>query len=376
MSDPSVEPVTRLVAAAHEAAGSHARWGGMLAQLATEVGATGASLFTPRSSTETRPVLGAWGTVTEQTTRDYFSTWIHQDPWNQSPRASALFARSGALAHGHQFVDDRSLQRTDYWDRFGRHAGGGRLLCLKVVGDAQPGLPETNLTLSRRLSKPAFDRRTEELLRAAWPGLQRAVRVHHALSFVQRTQAWSEAALDSLPQPSWLLRPDGALEHANRAAHALNRTPGTWRLRGRGLVGLGDLAQPALLAALHQARSTRASVELGACLPDGRRGVLRVAPLYPDSPFLISWPRVGALAMLEPHTATPRPEWLVALGRRYGLTGAEQDILVRLAGGETVRSIAAARRCSTVTVRTHLRALFDKTGARRQAELVRLVAQG
>jgi DNA-binding CsgD family transcriptional regulator len=57
----------------------------------------------------------------------------------------------------------------------------------------------------------------------------------------------------------------------------------------------------------------------------------------------------------------------------YGLTPAEAKVAAGLAEGRTSAEIAARHSVSIGTLRNQLKAVFFKTGARRQAELVRLV---
>jgi DNA-binding CsgD family transcriptional regulator len=59
-------------------------------------------------------------------------------------------------------------------------------------------------------------------------------------------------------------------------------------------------------------------------------------------------------------------------GQTYRLTLAERQILDRLAGGEVPAEIARTMKIAMATVRTHLHRLFEKTGTRRQAELIKL----
>lgn len=62
------------------------------------------------------------------------------------------------------------------------------------------------------------------------------------------------------------------------------------------------------------------------------------------------------------------------LGRLYDLTASEALLALHIADGGDTGGYAAARRVSRHTVRNQLQAVFDKTGTRRQAELVRLLA--
>jgi DNA-binding CsgD family transcriptional regulator len=62
------------------------------------------------------------------------------------------------------------------------------------------------------------------------------------------------------------------------------------------------------------------------------------------------------------------PRLLVQL---HGLTPTEAALASALAEGRTLSEFARARGCSEQTARTHLKHVLDKTGTRRQAELVR-----
>jgi DNA-binding CsgD family transcriptional regulator len=61
------------------------------------------------------------------------------------------------------------------------------------------------------------------------------------------------------------------------------------------------------------------------------------------------------------------------LARLFGLTPAETAVALALADGKTPDEHAAEAGVGISTVRTHLRAVFDKTCTRRQPELVRLM---
>jgi len=58
---------------------------------------------------------------------------------------------------------------------------------------------------------------------------------------------------------------------------------------------------------------------------------------------------------------------------QFGLTRAEAQLTLHLVTGETLRSAAAKFNISYQTARTHLRNIFNKTGARRQAQLVTVI---
>ncbi|MEJ2392941.1 MAG: helix-turn-helix transcriptional regulator [Gammaproteobacteria bacterium] len=72
-------------------------------------------------------------------------------------------------------------------------------------------------------------------------------------------------------------------------------------------------------------------------------------------------------------SARPAQELLVAI---YRLTESEAKITSLLCAGLTLAEISEQLRLTLNTVKTHLKAAFQKTGTRRQAELVNLINSG
>jgi DNA-binding CsgD family transcriptional regulator len=81
---------------------------------------------------------------------------------------------------------------------------------------------------------------------------------------------------------------------------------------------------------------------------------------------------VAALFLTNPHAPTRAP--VEVFVSHYGLTPSETRVLVALLEGKNPRAIAAAQGVAMPTVRTHLRRIYEKTGAAGQADVVRLVA--
>jgi len=78
------------------------------------------------------------------------------------------------------------------------------------------------------------------------------------------------------------------------------------------------------------------------------------------------------IATLRPPGAD-RAFRLSSLARRFGLTPAEARLLETLCAGASLRQASAHLGVARTTVRTHLQRIFDKSGAHRQADLVRMV---
>jgi len=62
-----------------------------------------------------------------------------------------------------------------------------------------------------------------------------------------------------------------------------------------------------------------------------------------------------------------------ALRSRFALSDAEIQVVMALAGGHDLARIGQMRKVSRHTVRTQLKAIFHKTGAKSQVQLLLLV---
>lgn len=175
---------------------------------------------------------------------------------------------------------------------------------------------------------------------------------------------------ECLPKPTLLLRADGAIARANGAARALLLDRHCLRIGYGRVIGFAGTASERFEDAWARALSGRVSRVVVTMFAGGAQmWQIELTPMYVESPSS------DLLLMLTVH-APVRPErGIVALARMFGLTCAESRVLAHLAEDRTPAEIGATLGVSVTTVRTHLQALFQKTGARRQPELVRLALQ-
>ncbi|KST59802.1 LuxR family transcriptional regulator [Methylobacterium sp. GXS13] len=145
----------------------------------------------------------------------------------------------------------------------------------------------------------------------------------------------------------------------NRAAQALIRR-GLLRLRN-GCLCSGSPEHGAAIGRLiaRCAIGAGCSVRLA-----GETGTLLIAACaIPGNAVL--------LRVVDPDAA-PLPDPAV-LQDQFGFTPAEAAIATDILAGHDLAASAARRRVTLHTARAHLRRLFEKTGTRRQAELMRLL---
>jgi DNA-binding CsgD family transcriptional regulator len=106
---------------------------------------------------------------------------------------------------------------------------------------------------------------------------------------------------------------------------------------------------------------------------DGEHCIAHLSALAPRAPEAGAKQTGGAMVLVH-KLALEFPPSSEVLATLYGLTAAEVRVLQTIVEVGSVRETAAALGIAEATVKTHLHRLFGKTGATRQADLVKLVA--
>ncbi|MFC4160171.1 helix-turn-helix transcriptional regulator [Chitinimonas lacunae] len=280
--------------------------------------------------------------------------------------------RLGAWAPGRWYHDSQELGGTlandPFYRDFMRPHRLGHVLAVKI--DAVDGV-DYYLSCVRLLDQPDFDPGTKEWLTQLFPHMQRASRLGARARALQLRAGLGWAALDSLATAVLLLEVDGRIAAANAAAERLFQQETTLHCHQQRLVPHDSGAASRLLQLLSAATAVRPRG--GTLAVPGCSLRLSILPLAPESPWRTSLSQPVALVLIDDPGAAidPDPNWLQML---YGLTPAETRLAGVLAHDHSPVECAELLGVSLATIRTQLRALFGKTGTRRQAELARLLA--
>ncbi|MGI8840102.1 MAG: LuxR C-terminal-related transcriptional regulator [Caulobacteraceae bacterium] len=247
-------------------------------------------------------------------------------------------------------------------------------------------------TLSMGLAVEGDDAGTVDVVRPARRGpfsaddlrLSRRLQPHFVRAFeLSRKLAVSRGAgqelagvLDMLPHGVFLLGEGGRVRYANRAAERLLAEVGGLAMAGGGLVA-GTLDGTRRLHALIGAaadpdRERRAGGSMALAVPPRRRPLsVSVTPAGMDyrSVFQGGPTVIVCVTDLEIQVSLPEQR----LHDLFGLTRAEARVATALFEGLDPREAAGRLGLSFHTVRGHLMRIFEKTGARGQVELARLM---
>jgi len=296
----------------------------------------------------------------------------------------------GQAITGHAFRDqdlatEEELVATEMYRDFFAPMNVGRLACGVVFGlDSSTQMPVV-CSCNRSLREPFL---ADDLfkLQLLLPHLSRALGVMFRLREADFKLASTLAALDKLKQAIVLFSRSGGVFHANSAAQELFK-----QNDGLSLVNLGKPMAPARLRAADRVQQARLDSSLSAALhpdpliaehfavaltisrPSGLPAYALHFSLLPSSnDFGQGAHAPAAIAFIDTGTTTVTANPKV-LKQRYDLGEAELRVTQLAAEGLSVETLAEELGISTNTVKTHLKRIYFKTGAKSRSQLVKLV---
>jgi DNA-binding CsgD family transcriptional regulator len=289
------------------------------------------------------------------------------------------FARalpSGSATLWSRLVRDRDFERTEFYNEVVRSVRGFYAV---AVRDEWPAL-SSFMAVCRSRRRGDFAAADAITMQSLAPHVATALRLRRRLDAADLSAAGAWAALEHLRTGVMIVDAAGSVVFANETAAGLFRD-GYFRLDRDGL-GVPDAAACAALrrmiadcVAPEPKHGNGNAVDLRA---GDRLAPLRVVgvPFRPQRLGLHVVQRIEPFALLL--ISNPQQEWATRkeqLRNRFGLTCAEANLAVEIARGDGRKAAAARLGIAVTTARTHLTHIFEKTGVRRQAELVRLVLQ-
>ena len=342
----------------YDAASGDTAWEDAVASMVRLHGADRAILFTP---TVTNRDGGLWAMhdVPEEVQQRYVHEYRERDLWLERGIAAGHM-RSGNTVLGHELVEHAELRRTAIYADVLRGAGLFHLCSSILFDGTDRGMPPVLFAMFRAENAAPFSAWDKARFNNDCRHVSRAVRIWYK---ARAPGSGADALAESLRSPALVLRRNLRITWMNRAAEA-------WEQAGRLTVREGRLASlqgyEGNLGALVQRASEGPVIEAG-----GPRSPLSLeaipASLAPAFGGEGEGHR-GVLLVVREHGATGALE--EALRTRFGLTRAEVDLALAIAGGMQLAEYAAGRRVSMSTVRTQVKAVLAKTGCRRQAELI------
>lgn len=209
-------------------------------------------------------------------------------------------------------------------------------------------------------------------LSALTPHLRRAMQLNRSLGELRLACDLACEALHQFRNGILVVEADARILLANRAAEALLADPdGVLRMERQHLAARRRADCAALLHLIGMAvdNGTRGSFVISRERHPAVVVLVMAAGVVPGA--IVRAP-LHAIVMVKDLAGAARRA-SDAFGRYFALTPAQMALANEIARGEGVRAAARRLRISYGTARAHLLQIFQKTGTRRQTELVRLM---
>ncbi len=340
-------------------------WPDLLQEIAEGVGAFGAVLLqtgVPTVDVPWSPSLSAMREVY------YGEGWNTRDL--RAIRSVAAVRRGLTVLTDEDVASRDEVARDPYYTSF---LASQRLAEFAAIAFRSSPSQVCGLVIQRTASQGAFSEREKQALALLEPRLSATAELTRMLG--EAALRTSLNVLDRLSRPALALGRAGAVIDVNAAAADLFDED--FRVRSGALVVRDERAAAEIQRACEQARLPFPMIspkpEPILVRREGRLPlILRSLPLDgPAGSFVlgarllvtITDPRVGS---------APQAELLRSL---FGMTRAEARLAIHLAAGSSLHQAAERSGITIETVRGQLKAVFSKTGTRRQAELVALLGQ-
>lgn len=304
------------------------------------------------------------------------------NPW----LAGAARHPVGRIITTDSLMDRGQLMRSEFFRQFVQPLGIEETLGANLIKE-----PPVTAAFSvyRRGARGPFDGDEQARCRALLPHLRRIAQLHLQLDRVWRKNSEAWALLEKLPTPLFVISVHGQVSFHNRAAARLLKKGEPVNIKNGTLVATDRQRTADLHSAIDGALQTAAGRadagqsngaqaaggELRLPRHDGRRPYnVIVSPL--DTRGFGFKKRDPATAVFVIDPEQPIKKLRSRMQKLWGFTPAEINVAHHLLQGADLDGVAARLGISKNTARTHLYRVFDKTGVRRQTELIRLLLLG
>lgn len=332
-------------------------WDSFLRALSAWLGATYATLIL------TAPGLSAPGTIRTpgadpKTNDDYLASFFATDPFQGLPE--------GEVTSFSEFVRDTTDPAIAAYRDFLAQAGGDQVLGIDL---RFPSGFEARCRVTRDESLPDFGPQERQRFQGIVPHLRHAAALFERLQLAGAEHGVYRSAVEQLGVGTIILDVTGQIVRANAVAERL-LTAGEGLSRRDGALRLDQPEQETILRTLLAGPESIARFKI----PRPSGGDLAVVARPMTLPAMMRGGAAVALFISVPgEDAQLDPE---AIRDLFQLTRMEATLAVALAGGRSLVDVADRLGIAHNTARAHLRAIFAKTGVRRQSQLVHLLRSG
>jgi DNA-binding CsgD family transcriptional regulator len=369
MSD--TEQVASLIGNIYDAALDPSRWTAVLRQARDVVGGSAAVVFSKDARTKRLQIYHHCGGMDPHYRQLYFDHYERLDPTTGVQVMSGIGEPIGTV----DIMAIEDFQKTRFYQEWRRPQG--------VVDFVAAALDKTATRavlfgVFRQHQHGFVDDNTRWRMRQIVPHIRRAILIGKVIEHKTAEAATFADALDGLSAGMFVVDAEGRIVHSNASGQALLED-GAALDGAHGRIRPTDAAAARALKDIVAASGDDAAMGIkGVAVPltgrDGERYAAHVLPLTAGARRLTyaSYAAVAAVFVRKAAIEAPLAPEIIA--NHYQLTPTELRVLLTIVDIGGVRETSEALGIGESTVKTHLHRVFGKTGASRQADLVKLVA--
>ena len=363
--------IPRLIETLYRAPGTDAGWQTFLQELRHALSGSSAN-WIAREFPARRSDVTVFAGGDPEGIASYERYWGVHDPWALSPH---LVRRSGTIFVGDELISPADFARTPFYNDFARHFDVVRVVGVTLeAGDGKISV----LTINGSKQRRPFAAPEQRLMAALVPHLQNALQLHRRLMSAEaRTTSLSDL-LHRARDGVLLLNQHGRVVFMNATAVSMvNERDGLEMIEHE--LRCHDVATTTRLRTL----VSRALAPIDG--PGDAGGHVVVQRRSGRRPYSLLISRLGADGVHLREIAGPVAVICVAdtevkrvpaeavLQMLLGITPAEARLIRVLADGHSLEEAGSVLGIRPQTARSRLKAVFEKTGTSRQAELIVVV---
>jgi DNA-binding CsgD family transcriptional regulator/PAS domain-containing protein len=365
------EQLSSLIGDIYDAALDRSLWVGVLEKTAHFVGGPAASLFSKDAVAKSGNVAYDWG-IAPHYRQLYFERYIKLDPLT----IGHFFAEVEQPISVADIMSYDEFLETRAYREWGRPQG---LVDVLNVALDKTATSAAMYCVFRHERDGRVDNEMRRRMRLIVPHMRRAVLIGRVID-LKTTEADSLAdTVDGISAGMFLVDASGRIVYANASGHAILAEGSLLRVVGGKLASSDASAEQELNEVYAMAeRGDEAVGVKGIAVPlmalDGKRHVVHVLPLTSGARRRAGATYAAAAAVFVTKAALESPSPIEVIGKLYKLTPTELRVMLAVVQVGGVHEVAEALGIAESTVKTHLLRLYAKTGTKRQADLVKLVA--
>jgi DNA-binding CsgD family transcriptional regulator len=360
-----------LVGNVYDAALDPALWPEVLKAASEFVRGPSASLFAQDSVRQTGNLFYSWGD-TPQFRDAYFTKYIKLNPLTPL----VLFLDVEKVHSVSDLMPMAEMEKTVFYKEWVQPQGWRDLVFANLEKTAT-SYAVFSVTRAERDGIVDDDmRRRMELL---VPHVRRAVVIGKVIELKTVEAAAMADTLDGLAAGMFLVDATGRIAHANASGSAMLASGETVRaVSGRFMAAdaAANLALQDVIATAGAGYGTLGAkgIAIPLAAESGERYVAHVLPLTSGARRKAgtSYSAVAAVFVQKAGLDLPSPVEMVA--KLYRLTPGELRVLLGIVERDSIQEVSEALGISQATVKTHLGRVYEKTGAKGQVDLIKLIA--